>query len=127
MGFDLALQTAIFSQLSGNISCEVYDSPPKLPVYPYVIIGDDSFIPFDTDSTVGRDLIASIHIWDNYAGKKRIKQISGEIQALINRASFPVVGFHLINCVFDSSDYFLDADGKTYHSILTFRLLLDEE
>lgn len=127
MSIDIALQSSIYTLLNGNIGCDVYDSPPKVPQYPYVIIGDDSFIPFDTDNTVGRDIIASIHLWDNYAGKKRIKTIAGEIDALMNRAEFPIAGFHLINCFFDGSDYFLDSDGKTYHGILTFRLLVDED
>lgn len=126
MGFETALQTAIFGVLNGNVSVGVFDCPQKEPTYPYVIIGDDSFIPFDTDTTVGRDVIASIHIWDNYNGKKRIKSVMGEIDALLNRANFNVTGYHLINCVFDSSDQFLEPDGKTYHGVLTYRILLDE-
>lgn len=127
MGFELSLQAAIYGQLNGSISCGVYDSPPKVPEYPYCVIGDDSFIEFDTDTTIGRDVIASIHIFDNYAGKKRIKQIFGEIDAILNRADFSVTDKHLINCVFDGSDTFLDSDGKTYHGVISYKILLDEE
>lgn len=127
MGFETQLQTTIFAQLDGNISGEVYDDPPKRASYPYAVIGDDSFIPFDTDTTVGRDVIASIHIWDNYNGKKRIKEIMGEIDSILNRANLAITGYHSINCVFDSSDVFLEPDGKTRHGVITFRLLIDEE
>ncbi len=127
MGFESALQAAIFTQLNGVISCAVYDSPAKKPAYPYAVIGDDSFIEFDTGDTVGREVISTIHIFDNYDGKKRIKEIFGEIDAALNRANFAVSGKDLINCVFEGSDIFLDADGKTFHGIINFKILLDEE
>ena len=127
MGFETALQTAVFSALDGNITADVYDDPPKQCDYPYVVIGDDSFIEFDTDTTVGRNVIASMHIWDNYNGKKRIKQAMGEIDAILNRANLTITGYDSINCVFDSSDIFLERDGKTRHGVITYRLLIDEE
>jgi hypothetical protein len=126
MGFEAELQKTMFSVLDGNVSAGVYDDPPKRPSYPYLIIGDDSFIPFDTDDTVGRDVIASVHIWDNYDGKKRIKEVMGEVDQILNRAELSIIGYDSINCVFDSSDQFLEPDGKTRHGVLTYRLLIDE-
>jgi hypothetical protein len=125
MGFETAVQEAIVLALTDNIGCQVYDSPPKTAAYPYAIVGDDAFIEFDTNTTVGRECITTVHVFDNYNGKKRIKQIIGEIDNLLNRATLTAIGFHFIDCVFDSSDIFLDSDGKTYHGVILFRLLID--
>ena len=127
MSFDLSLQQAIYNQLNNVISCSVYDSPPKTPAYPYVVIGDDSSIEFDTDNTIGREFISTIHVFDNYAGKKRIKNIFGEIDSALNRVNFIVPSKHLINCNFDSTDIFLDSDGKTFHGVISFKILIDED
>lgn len=126
MGFELSIQQAIFTQLDGNISASVVDDASKKQRYPYCVIGDDSYIEFDTDTTIGRDGIISVHIWDNYNGYSRIKQLFGEIDGILNRANFAVTGYDLINCVFDSSDVFLEPDGKTRHGVLTYRILIDE-
>ena len=125
MAFDLDVQTAIFTQLSG-LPTAVYDSPPTSAAYPYIVIGNDTSIPFDTDDTVGRDFIVNIHIWDNYNGYKRIKEIFGQIDDILNRGNFAVPNHDLIDCIFDSSDFFFDSDGKTRHAVVSYRLLIDE-
>lgn len=125
MGFEQAIQAAFFSALDGEISCQVYDCPPKNAVYPYVVIGDDSLADFGTVSTIGRETISTVHVFDNNPGKKRIKQIMGDIDEILDRAQLSHAGFHFIECSFDSSDTFLDSDGKTYHGVISFRLLID--
>ena len=124
--FNIALQASIFDLLSSSLSAQVYDDPPKTPAYPYVVVGDDSAAPFDTDTSVGGDIIATVHVWDNYDGKKRIKQLMDDIYNAMNRVNFPVAGYNKLDCMFDSSDVFFDKDGKTRHGVISFRILLDE-
>jgi hypothetical protein len=131
MAFNLELQKGIYSALSGNVifngqPVPVYDSPPKNQSYPYIVIGDDILTPFDTDTSVGAEVIAPVYIWDNYRGYKRIKSIADDVYSLLNRQAVTVTGYNVLDCMFDSGDYFLDSDGKTRRGVISFKLLLDE-
>ena len=126
MGFSLDLQKGIYDQLTAEISAPVFDDPSKKQSYPYVVVGDDSAIAFDTDTSIGRDIISTIHVWDDYNGYARIKGIIDDIDIAMNRVLFSVPNNHLIDCEFDSSDVFFEPDGKTRHGVITFRILLDE-
>jgi hypothetical protein len=127
MSFSNDIQKTIYDKLvSASLGVSVYGDPPKNATYPYVVVGDDSFAPFDTDTSTGFDAIATIHVWDNYSGYKRVKNIAGDIYEALSRANLSVTGYTVLDCMFDSSDYFLDTDGKTRHGVISFRLLIDE-
>lgn len=127
MSFSADTQKAIYDALIlASLGVPVYGDPQKDASYPYIVVGDDSFAPFDTDTSTGFDAIATIHVWDNYKGYKRIKNISGDVYAALNRANLSITGYTVLDCMFDSSDYFLDTDGKTRHGVISFRLLIDE-
>jgi hypothetical protein len=127
MGFESAVQTAIASRLDSYISCPVYDAPPKSAAYPYAVLGEDTIIEDGTCTTIGRMCLSTIHVFDNYSGKKRIKTILGEIDARLDRAVLTAAGHHFIDCSFDTSDCFLEPDGKTYHGVITYKILIDRE
>ena len=127
MAFSLKLQKAIYDKLSADLSVPVYDCPQQNDAYPYVNVGDDIFTEDGTNTTNGMLVISTIHVWDNFRGYSRIKGIIDQVYSSLNRVNFAIQDLHLIDCIFDSSDFFLDSDGKTRHGIITFKILLDEE
>ena len=127
MAFELDLQGAILSELKKTISTPIFDAPGQSQSYPYIVIGDDSLINDDTNTTIGRNVISSIHVWDNFNGYSRIKGIIGAIDDALNRVLFTVPNHHLIDCSFDSSSFFIEPDGKTRHGVISFKILIDRE
>lgn len=132
MSFETAAQTAIFTALNGNITANVYDDVPYLPdgaprdSFPYVVIGDDSTVMFDTDDTTGKTITTELHIWSRYPGMKECKAIMGEIYGILHRATLSISGYNVIDCLNEFSEAMNDPDGETRHGVMRFRLTLQE-
>lgn len=134
MSFELELQRAVYDRLvnfSGMPDVhsrvpQASDSGSDAP-FPYVTIGEDMHMPFDTDDSVGSEAVITIHIWSRARGWKEIKEIQATIRAALQRFDLAVAGFALVTIEFDSSDPpFMDPDAITGHGVSRFRVLLDE-
>lgn len=125
MNFEEALHEAVFDRLSGQLSTPVYDNVPKNASFPYVVIGEDTHVPFDTDDSLGSESTVTIHVWSRYRGKKEAKQIQGEIYDALTRQELELDGYDLITIEFEYSDVLLDPDGITRHGVQRFRAIVE--
>lgn len=127
---ETAVQTAIYGTLNSALSIPVYDHAPQKPDaamgFPYVTIGEDTTSEWDTDTEIGGDVVCTIHTWSRFRGREEVKQIQGQIYTALHRASLAFSGYAFMDCFFETSDSFLDADGLTYHGVQTFRVHLEE-
>jgi len=125
------LQQAVLTRLDGYSALKpalvtaVYDAVPQNAVFPYVVIGDDTTIPFNTHTTVGGEHTITIHAWSRYKGKSEIKRIQEQIYAALNRYALSVSGATMVNCEQEYAESFLDEDGLTRHGVQRMRVLLD--
>jgi hypothetical protein len=133
VSFELAAQQAIFTALSGEISATVYDDVPSLPSgqpaanFPYVVIGDDTFLAWDTDDRLGAEITVTLHIWSRADGMQEAKDIAGEIYDILHRADLAVTGCNLIDCLCEFSEFMRDNDGETRHGIVRYRLTIEAQ
>ena len=118
------IQAAIFEQVA-TLGYPTYDHVPQDSAFPYIVIGDDTSVPFDTDNSVGTETTCTIHVWSRHLGRKQVKQIFGELYALLNRAEFPIIGGALVECQAEFEESFLDSDGLTRHGVMRFRLVVE--
>lgn len=126
MSFETALQTAVHNRLSGYPGMpDVHDDVDPDAAFPYVVIGEDTHIPWDTDDSVGAESTVTLHVWSRYRGKKEAKDIQGLIYEALNRHELSVDGYHLVTLEFEYSDVILDADGLTRHGVSRFRSLVE--
>jgi len=119
-----AIQAAIFARLS-TLSTPVFDHVPQGTAFPYIVIGDDTSIPWDTDTSLGTETTCTIHVWSRERGRKQVKAIMDAVYASLNRASFAIAGGVLIECIYEFSESFMDPDGLTRHGVMRFRLTVD--
>jgi len=124
MSVEVEIQTAIFTRLNTGLTVPVFDNVPDNQPKPYVVVGDDTVIEWDTDNNAGFEATITLHVWSDYPGKAEVKTIQGEIYDLLHRAEFSVIGYNLINCSFEFGDTFLDVNGVTRHGVQRFRLIL---
>lgn len=130
--FAAEIQQLIFTTLNDGLSYPVYDDVPFLPEgmprenFPYVVIGDDTLIPFDNDTDIGVEGTLTIHVWSKYRGRKEAKDIQGEIYNLLNRASLSITGFKVVDILFEFSETFVEQDGVTRHGAQRFRITVQE-
>lgn len=126
--FELDLQKAINLALNNNISAPVYDHVPQKASYPYVVIGEDNFNDWSNDLKNGFEATVNLHVWDRpegvsgQRGKARVKEIQGEIYAILQRSNFEIGDYGNPGMSFEYSDCFMDSDGITYHGVQRFRV-----
>lgn len=131
MSFEIAVQQAIHDQLAGNaplmaLVTGIYDEIQQdNSAFPYVQIGEAQHTEFDTDTTIGELVTATIHVWSRTPGKRETKAIQGAIFDALNRASLTATGFSFITCERLSSETFKDADGITRHGVQQFKIILE--
>jgi hypothetical protein len=127
MSFEAALQKAVFDTLTAYPGMPaVYDDVPVNAPAPYVVVGEDTHIPFDTDDSLGAESTLTIHVWSRYRGKKEAKDIQALVYAALTRQSLPVEGHDLITIEFEYSEVLLDPDGLTRHGVQRLRSLCEQ-
>lgn len=143
MGFNIAVREAVFNKLKSytllvnkvngifdavpQTQTECYEKTDKL--FPYVTVGDSTLGEWDTFLKLGKDVTITINTWSRYRGRKETLEIQDLIYDSLHRQSdnMPVSGYHLSLCDEQGADSFVDADGKTYHGVQTFRILIEKE
>lgn len=130
--FGNAAQQTVYAILNGNISAGVYDDVPFLPEgkpredFPYVVIGEDTSRPWDTDDTVGQAVSIDLHVWSRTAGMKETKTIMGEIFDLLHRASPTISHYNVVDCLCIRQLTTINPDGRTRLGVMTFTLTLQK-
>lgn len=133
--FSSPLQQAVYSRLTAFLpSLRIYDDPPNQPDgmpeadFPYTTIGDDTVVPWDTDTSLGANCTITLHVWSRKNGKKEAKTILGQLYTALNReANFLYApGFRFIDCLHESTEIIEEVDGKTRHGIIRFRITMEK-
>lgn len=125
---EFEIQKAIFEKLDTGLTVPVYDHVPQdSENFPYVQIGNDTFIDYSGDDFVGMDGDLNIHTWSSYKGKKEIKALQNEIYNLLNRADLTIIGYNVINIEQVYSNTFLESDGITRHGVQRYRVLITKD
>ena len=123
------LQTAIYSALSGDsnltstLGASVFDEVPDQSSYPFVALGEETVVEYDTKDLDGASHTINIHVWSQYKAAKETKQIMDRIHTLLHDSSLSVSGFNLIRMQFEFSDIMRDPDGVTRHGVMRFRAI----
>jgi len=130
------VQLAIYNRLVVELSSiNIFDDVPGLPEgkpeedFPYIVIGDDTAAPWDTDDVLGSHVFATLHIWSRYEGKKEVKEIMADCYDALNRQASNLVaaGFRFSDCLLDFADVFDENDGVTRHGVCRFKLTVEKE
>ncbi|MEC1428869.1 DUF3168 domain-containing protein [Bacillus sonorensis] len=125
------LQKAIYERLSSDIALNeiitgVYDNPDKNTPFPYVNIGEDTSVPFETKVTFGENITTVIHAWSRAEdGKREAKEILSLAMQALTKAPLEVTGFKTLQLSFLGSQVIPDIDGITQHGILRIRVYIN--
>ena len=134
MSFLNIAQQIVFDRLTGNIGVGVtlFDTAPYLPegapatTFPYVVMGNDTASPFDTDDQVGGVITVTLHFWSRAEGFNQVKTIMQTAYDRLNRASLPKMGYTVLDCLHEFSEAVDDPDGVTKHGIQRYRLTIQK-
>lgn len=130
--FGWVAQTAIFAALNGQVGARVVDDPLPLPTgrpdsdFPYVVIGDDTDRPWDTDDRLGAEVTVTLHIWSRKPSYAEAKAIAAAISRKLHRKPINASGARVVDCLREFTNFARDDDGKTRHGVVRYRLTLQE-
>jgi hypothetical protein len=120
------LQKAIYDRLNSvALGVPVYDAVPQGKDFPFVVIGDDLVIDYDTDDSRGFQVTASIHSYSNHRGTYQTKLMQSSIYDLLHRAELPVLGYNLIDSFCTYQTTISESDGVVRHGVMRFNFLLE--
>lgn len=103
----------------------VRDHVPPGTAFPYIVIGDMSTRPMDTQAYEGQEILATIHSYSRAEGMKELKSVMSAVQEALHDADFSVTGATLVFCQETSSETYLEGDGETRHGIQRFRIITE--
>ena len=136
----IAIQQAVFERLSGFAGLTallaaggagVYEYVPQSDAseqnsfFPYVTVGDDDIEGWDTDTDDGIEATLRVHIWSRHRGRQETKEIQEQVYQALHHHGLLVAGVPVVLLHFVDSTAGPDPDGKTYHGVSTFRLLME--
>jgi hypothetical protein len=132
------IQKAIYAALKASteltpLIVDVYDNVPLQgesqddSKFPFVKIGDDSYIDSSTNCSTGFDGSLQIRAYTRSGGgSKQLKTIQKAIYNALNRANLTVDNAQFIGLTWtDNPTAFTEPDGLTQTGIMNFRILVD--
>ena len=123
---ELQIQKAIYGVLDSTLSVPVYDHVPQDTKYPYVVVGDDTSVPWDTDDSTGTEATVTIHAWSQYRGRAEVKALLEQIYGALHRQDIAIEDVHVIESVAEFQQTIVESDGLTRHGIIRFRVTVDD-
>lgn len=127
------LQQALYDRLTGYTAVDsavagIYTTVPQVAdsgdasAFPFITIGPFIESPNDTKTSDGVTVLADVHTWSRSRSALTWRQIADDVYDALQKYALPVSGVNVIDCRFDSSAEYDDADGVTKHHVSTFRI-----
>jgi hypothetical protein len=125
----LAVQAIIYTLLSADdqlstLGVTVYDHAPDNASYPYIVIGEDAFDDFGAHDVDGFEAVLEMHTWTQAEGKKPCKEIQDRLYQLLHDTDLGLSEHKTISLRGGMTTTMLDPDGRTYHGVNRFNLIL---
>ena len=121
------IQKAVYEKLVNDLNWPVYDKVPQGSSYPYINIGEDTSVQWDTDTSVGLRSTLTLHAWSRQAGRKEVKDMMDAIYNSLHRALLVLDSYNMVTCECVFQETFLDADGETRHGVIRFVIIWEGE
>jgi hypothetical protein len=128
------LQSALYSKLSANTalcgrlaagSAGIYDDVPRDAAFPYIVIGDMSSLPEDTQDSRAEDVRMTLHVYSRSGGQRECKRIIDAAADALEDGALNIAGHVAVLCRRLSVSCALMADGETRQGLMEYRLIVE--
>lgn len=103
-----------------------FATPEDASRFPYIVTGDQTSTEFDSDDIDGQETTITLHVWDHYRGKKRVRQVLDAIYNVLHEATLSVSGQHLVYCYWEFSEVLPEDAPRSQHAVTRFRVVTQE-
>ena len=97
---------------------------PDTP-FPYVVVGDMTARPLETQEFYGSELVAAVHVFSRAPGYREVKRILAAVHDALHETDFPVENQVLVFCRHVGTDIAAELDGETRRGTIRFRILTE--
>lgn len=111
------------AQAMGTIP--VLDAVPENQGFPYLVIGDDTLTAAATKSEDAHQMTVTIHAWSRSPGRKECKTLLAGVYDALHGRDLEIEGYDVTAVRFEYGDSFLDADGRTWHGVARYRIIVE--
>ena len=123
------LQAKLYNVLKNDTElakygCGVFDHTPDNEKYPFIEIGDDQFTSNDSHTHDGFDVEITFHIWTQGQGKRTCREIQSRLYELFHNTDLALNSQKTIALRSGLTTIILDPDGRTFHGVSRFKLIL---
>ncbi len=127
-------QSGLYAVLTGASSVttllaagadSIVDHVPQGSDFPYVVLGDMSSRPLETQDTGGNDIVATFYVYSQGKGFKETKDIMAALDAALHNQSFSIPNQTLILCQRLDSAVGLESDGITRRAVMRYRIITE--
>ena len=91
-----SLQVSIFNRLKNDSvlksRAKVFDSVSESTSLPYVVIGEDTVVPFGTKLEDGEEITHTLYVYSSYNGRKEVKELMSLVLESITREPLSLEG-----------------------------------
>ncbi|MFF9146321.1 DUF3168 domain-containing protein [Streptomyces sp. NPDC014861] len=130
----LAVQGAVYAVLSadatltGDLGVGVYDAVPEEASFPYVVLGEATEVPANSQDRHGRDVVITLHVWTRALGHTEGLEIGQRIQALLDHQPLSIPGLDHVATLFEFGQTLVDPEppGDIRHLVLRYRVRTEQ-
>ncbi|WP_339862361.1 DUF3168 domain-containing protein [Paremcibacter congregatus] len=114
------LKTAVYAKLDAALSIPIYNGAPLDAALPYVDIDDYSQSDWSGKDYTGTEAALRVHVW--HRDRDSCATIMTAIRAALDRVALTISGHNFVDCQYENSRSFTDADGLTRHGVIDFKV-----
>lgn len=134
MSASLALQAAIKSALEADTALaaayattvKVYDDVPDEHAFPYIYYEVNADNEWDTSTEIGWDCRPRIHVFAKGESSKFVREVQAAIYNALHNTPPMLTGFNCVLLRVEGHQCFPEPDGQVWHSLTSFRALVEE-
>ena len=120
-----AVQKALFEAVSAAVApVPVSDQAPRNQAYPLVHVGRVTGQPENTLDARQTRCLVTLTAWSDYAGKKQLAEIVGQISDALDDASLALDGAEAVTCFVDRWDI-AEPDDEGSNLIRTASIIIN--
>lgn len=124
------MQRALFVALSAGpplAGGRIFDQVPEGAAFPYVTLGDEQLLDAGNSCDDGWEVFSDIHIWSRprSGSKAEAKDLAAAVIQRTVNGPLVVAGFTVVSARLETQRSFRDPDGKTEHTVVTVRHILN--
>lgn len=123
-----------YPAVTALIGTKVFDDVPldaagNVPVanFPYVSFGPGQVLPDNFECITGSEIYLQLDAWSREPGFAEVRKIANAVRLALHGYDLPLTENALVSLEYDGRRDMRDPDGKTSHSAITFKAVVEHD